>query len=64
MQLSYFDDVPGVVEVDIGINTEGPSESDICNEFYSTTITNMDKNNLKGLTFPGTFDNVIYSIHA
>ena len=55
---------PGVVEVDIGIVIEGPSESDIRNAFYSTTITKMDENNLKGLIVPGPFDHVIYSMYA
>ena len=55
---------PGVVEVDIGIDIDGPSESEIRNAFYSTAITKMDENNLKGLTFPGPFDHVIYVRHA
>ena len=63
MEISDVEAAPVVVEVDIGIYIEGPSESDIRNAFYSTTITKMDENNLKGLSFPGPFDYFIYARH-
>ena len=61
MDLSSDEATPGAVEVDIGIDIEGPSESDIRNAFYSTVITNMDVDSLKEYILPRPFDHVIHA---